>query len=468
MSSEIFRDRTDGVIARRLDLLRRRRDELITMPHAVRRVVVDRSARIAASIVAGVGGVAMLAAAALPAVYKPLESAFPGNNPAVLSQLVLVTWVVAIFVYAMARSRAEHRFIVTMSKCVLPGEDIDHDIERLSHEHPDAIAKGMAQRLEVRSAALPVLAAALILPATALYVIDSVREGGWSKYYEYTLFGVSWWLIAFGVLGLVLAALMTRRRARMPLAGTIAASVAAIAALGLPVLLVQSRTLPVWILPALLLSTTIAVIVRRLRIERGLIDAIDPAAGSELFSWRKSMASLRTWVTRISPRAWAGAGAFVALLVVGGEAFSLQPQQSVVATPAVAAVVAPAMPAMDHGELTKLAASPQETVVEVDIHGGIAKEMTGIAGLDSVPAGWKMRAVVRQLEPSPGDAIVRAVGFGIAERRRDHATGTTISIIELGNCGTASPLAIRVEPQGTWSGRITLAIRPTLVYSRCE
>ena len=49
---------------RREDLLRKRRDEFVMMPHAIRRVVVARAARKAASlamIVAGIGMVGLLA-----------------------------------------------------------------------------------------------------------------------------------------------------------------------------------------------------------------------------------------------------------------------------------------------------------------------------------------------------------------------------------------------------------------------
>ena len=59
--SEFYRDRTDGALARRQDLLRKRRDELVLLPHAVRRVVVARAARAAASAAAIACGVFMVA-----------------------------------------------------------------------------------------------------------------------------------------------------------------------------------------------------------------------------------------------------------------------------------------------------------------------------------------------------------------------------------------------------------------------
>ena len=64
--SNIFRDPTEGATARRADLLRRRRDELVMMPHAIRRVYVARRARTAASVTIAIVGAALLAIAMEP------------------------------------------------------------------------------------------------------------------------------------------------------------------------------------------------------------------------------------------------------------------------------------------------------------------------------------------------------------------------------------------------------------------
>ena len=76
--TEIYRDRSDGAAARRQELLRRRREELVTMPHAVRRVVVARASRIAASMAATGAGVALLAVAWSPWLADRMERALPG------------------------------------------------------------------------------------------------------------------------------------------------------------------------------------------------------------------------------------------------------------------------------------------------------------------------------------------------------------------------------------------------------
>lgn len=461
MSSDIFRDRTEGVIARRLDLLRKRRDELITMPHAVRRVVVARSARIAASRIAIGGGLVLAIAAALPSMYGVLERALPGINPAVLSQLLLATWFIAIVTYALARSRAEHRFIVAMSKCVLPGEDVDHDIERLSHEHPDAIAKTMAQRLEVRSAALPILAATLLVPATALYVMESITESGWSKYYEYSLAAEATSLVAFVGIGCAVALVMTRRWARAPMVAPIAAVSAVVALIGVPAAYVLLGRVPMWTLAVAAIPTTIAVIARRLRVERTLIDAVDPAAGSELFSWKKSFVAARAQLRRVPARAYIGAAAFAVAVLVGGGPASYETRTASAIEVQPAAPMPLAAPAVEVAD--GLSASPGEEVVAVEIYNGIAAEVYGIAGFDKLPRGWKMIARVRPLGPQPGGFDVSALGFGSAMRR------DSITTIELSTCGTPSPIGLRIQPKGKeWSGSVKLAIAPRVVYERCD
>ena len=86
--SEIFRDRTEGAIARRQDLLRKRRDEFVTMPHVIRRVVVARAARKAAATAMIVSSIAMLLVAMSPTLAGYIARGLPGINPAVVSTFV--------------------------------------------------------------------------------------------------------------------------------------------------------------------------------------------------------------------------------------------------------------------------------------------------------------------------------------------------------------------------------------------
>src|SRR5438445_8510835 len=170
MSSEIFRDPTEGASARRQDLLRRRRDEFVMMPHAIRRVYVARRARSGAAIAVWLTGLALVATMLSPKLAAFLTRGMPGINPAVLSTGVIAMWVIGVVAYFVARARCEHHFAVEISKTVLPGQDLAHDVERLANERPDDVGRGMAHKLEVRSSAWPVAALAMLLPATVLYI----------------------------------------------------------------------------------------------------------------------------------------------------------------------------------------------------------------------------------------------------------------------------------------------------------
>jgi len=200
MSSEIFRDRTEGTAAKRQELLRRRRDELVTMPHAVRRVVVARSARIAASMAITLGGVALIATAYSPGLATKIASMMPGIQPAPLSTLLSGSLLFGLVAWAISRARVEHRFAVEMSKYVLPSNDLDHDVERLDHEHPDELARAMGHRLEVKSAAWPILAAGVIVPATALWLGRLARTHAWPVMSEFEV-GVAAHAKAFALIG---------------------------------------------------------------------------------------------------------------------------------------------------------------------------------------------------------------------------------------------------------------------------
>ena len=114
--------------AARADLLRRRRDELVMMPHAIRRVYVARRARTAASLAIALVGTGLLAIAAKPAWAQFLAKGLPGINPAVLCTLIIAMWLVGLFAYFAARAVDEHRFAVAMSKLVMPSKDASVDV----------------------------------------------------------------------------------------------------------------------------------------------------------------------------------------------------------------------------------------------------------------------------------------------------------------------------------------------------
>lgn len=257
------------------------------MPHAIRRVFVARRARIAASLAICAMGAVFITTALSATLTKAIASHMPGINPAVLSTFVVAMWIVGALAYTLSRARGEHQFAVQMSKYVLPGEDLDHDLERLSHENPDDIARGMAHRLEVKSAAWPLFAAGFILPVTALYIYQGVHAHGWPAITDYeTSLGLH--VKAFvgtAIAGTVCAIIMTRRFARLPSV----APIGLVLALGLGAFALDGAT---WLAGIALLVAAAAAIAWRLRKERTLLEAEDPAAGSELFTIRGMLRSI--------------------------------------------------------------------------------------------------------------------------------------------------------------------------------
>jgi hypothetical protein len=277
--TDIYRDPTDGATARRVDLLRRRRDELVTMPHAVRRVVVARGARIAASAAMAMIGALLVGAAVSPRVSRALGHLLPPDDPAVIATALLAAWLGGALVYAIARSICEHRFAVAMTRCVLPGDDLHDDLERLAHETPDEVARRMAHAREVSSAAMPVLAAALVGPATLAYLGLAIRVRGWpaNRAIEHAMQEHAGTLLIAAVLGVVaMAAVLTRgmRSPRMTVPmGVVAGTAIVLAALTKSDLATALAAI----------AGMIAINTRTLRVERAWIETEDPAAGTELF-----------------------------------------------------------------------------------------------------------------------------------------------------------------------------------------
>jgi len=296
VSSEIFRDRTEGTAAKRQELLRRRRDELVTMPHAVRRVIVARSARIAASMAITLGGVALIATAASPHFTVWLASIMPGIQPAPLSTLLSGSLIVGIVAWAISRGRVEHRFAVEMSKYVMPSNDLDHDVERLDHEHPDHIARAMGHRLEVKSAAWPILAVGVLAPATALWLGRLVRTHAWPVMSEFEI-GLAMHAKTLALIGFastIGAIAMTRKALRQPVTATLALPFGFVTS-ALTVLGFWKGSSFAWLLFAIsVIVLAVGLVARTLRKERTLLEVDDPAAGSELFTIRGAIREVRT------------------------------------------------------------------------------------------------------------------------------------------------------------------------------
>jgi hypothetical protein len=414
--SEVFRDRTEGALARRQDLLRKRRDELVTMPHAIRRAVVARAARAAAATAMIAAGGAMLAVALSPALAAQIGRGMPGINPAVISTFVAAAWIVGLVAWATSRARSEHRFAVEMMRYVLPGADLDDDIERLSHEHPDEVARRMAHGLEIRSAALPLLAAGLVAPATLIYVAHAWWTGGWPSTadYELDLVACAKPLAISAAVGAVVALAMTRPALRAPAVRPLMTAIALITGALAIAALVERATGWIWILTITsVMSGAISYVNRCLARERTAIEATDPAEGSELWTVRGLVAQARGAAgfvrARVSARMAVATLAFATLLVcAGGPIATTAPTAGAVVPhqiqpPANKLVV-------DESTYTTLPTGDGRLRIAVTIRDGMPVEIPGLSGQVHVPTGWKARIALR-LETSTLPAAVVVTPF---------------------------------------------------------
>jgi hypothetical protein len=462
--NDIFRDPTEGALARRRELVRERRDDLALMPHAIRRVVVARRARTWASVAVIATGTIALVAAASPSLASLIARGMPGLVPAALSTCLIASWLAGILVYVAARAMQEHRFAVAMSRCVLPGEDLDHDLERLSHERPDEVARGMAHRLEVGSAALPVAAAAFLLPATALYVGLAARARGWpaTTDFEQALAAHASPLLAIAALGLVAAIVMTRRAMRLPKVAPLAAMVAAVAA---PIAAFAPGTLRWIALATCAIAGATAIVVRRLRIERARIETEDPAAGSEFFTWRGFVAGMRQTITRTRQLARSRylRLSLLTLGVVAGAAYAAMPKHVAIAQPEMPRIETPRIPLevpTSRFHATRLADGRLQ--IDIDFVDGRSVDIPALAGLLAVPEGWRADITVAAgtSEPVVVSAFADVPGKQLADQ--DSATFSQCADHE-------RPISLHAQP--TWSSgvhEVRLVIDAKLALAKCN
>jgi len=493
--SDMYRDPEYGAVAKRRDLLERRRDELVTLPHAVRRVVVTRWARIVASIAAWFGAEVMVIAAVAPPVADWISGALPGKEPAPLSTLLLAAWALALLGYFIARSAAEHRFAVAMSRTVLPGDDVFDDLERLDHVHPDHLARGMAHKLEVLSSALPVVAAATIVPATVAYIAMGVDARGWpsERAYEGWIVDHATGLAWLAVVGLVAAIAVTRRVLRLPTVTPIAALIAIVCAgLGLVSWL--------FVGPAAI-AATLAVIVRRLQVERDRIQEEDPAAGSEVFTLRGMIREVRAALgtcrafVRWHRRTFAIATVAACAVAVGAlgvkmiaSSRSVEPAEAVAPAITVTPIAlqnVPAVPVSKSGSTYRIEPAPCDRMpasrgdclrLELDFHGLEGIDVpTVFPGMTAIPVGWhaELRAQFVTVGYSDGvQMIAFPVGDSVFDQSpqwldRYHLNAS----VEASSCGKrAVPASLRIRPNsnGGLEQRVTLLLNPTLEPTSCD
>ena len=424
------------------------------MPHAIRRVYVARRARTAASVAIALIGAMLLVVAATPTWAAFLARGMPGINPGILCTLVVAMWLVGMFAYVAARAIDEHRFAVAMSRLVMPGADLNEDLERLAHEHPDQAAREMAHRLEVRSAALPVLAAGVLLPVTALYVAAAFQTAGWPVIasFEASIAHHTTQLVACAGLGTVLAVAVTKRAVRLPVVAPTMAILALICG-GI------AGVFTPWLAPVALLLAVIGLVARRLRIERELLEAEDPAAGSEIFTIRGALRRLGSAASTVLARVRGVRPVWVlvaGLLVIAGVTATKllevkgpppPPPQLAASTPRIAK---PAIaPSGSRSSIEPMGRGVLKVVLDLVDDQPI--EIPGLAALAAVPAGWQARVSIRQLEGlslqvSLAGGSMQPVSIGSEIRPTTSSCGIEAEPFELRIQGAPGHYVLYAEP----------------------
>ena len=483
MSSEIFRDRTEGTAAKRQELLRRRRDELVTMPHAVRRVIVTRSARIAASMAITVGGVAMIATAWSPHLAGRIASVMPGIQPAPLSTLLSGTWLLGLVAWAISRARVEHRFAVAMSKYVLPSNDLDHDVERLDHERPDDMARTMGQDLEVRSAAWPIFAASVVLPATALWVARIVRTHSWPvmSEFELGLAAHAGTLALIGIGGAVGAIAMTRKMMRQPAIALVTLPFGVLAT-GFAFFALAKGTAYAWPLCAVaVIVTGIGVVARILKKERALLEVDDPAAGSEIFTIRGALRELRQGLVAIH-RGYRGLAPRSRLMIMAGglglvaggvylKVRASEPERNIKVDWQTATqiqlskpdtlLVAPKVSVQyihDHRQKVERIGNQFRVEAVLDEHGEATIPMIGFS---TVPQNWRAELDVTLTS-------LDAVGILDHGDLRYLSSANPRTTITTDACAGSEPLALHVQQAHAANQTVQFWVVPTLTVASCR
>jgi hypothetical protein len=298
-STSPFRDPLPGALARRRELLSSRRDDFVEMPEDIRRTYVARWGRVgggaAAALVASVFLALIVLQQIAPALglwlYGLAEELLPGKRPAVLATLAVGAWLAGGFAWILARAWAERAFARRTTEAALPSDDVDRDIDRLAHVTPALVGRKHALQIEGASAALPLLALGLLLPAAAVYLALAVSVGGYPKEaaFESSLLAGATGLAALAAVGLCLALTLRAGLRRWP-ASRLRPAAGAVAAIGVAAGLTAAVVGGVVVgagLVGLMGAGAVALlIVRRERFALGLADssaaALDDSIGGSL------------------------------------------------------------------------------------------------------------------------------------------------------------------------------------------
>jgi hypothetical protein len=350
-----------------------------------------------------------------------------------------------------------------MTACVLPGEDLHDDLERLAHETPDEVARRMAHAREVSSAAMPVLAAALVGPATLAYIGLAIRVHGWpaNRVIEHAMQDHAGALVLAGVLGVIAMLAVLTQRMRAP---SVAVPMGVVAGTAI-VLAVLTKSDVASAVAAI--AGMIAINTRTLRVERAWIETDDPAAGTELFvAIRRRLGEARRFALA-NKGMIAFVGVAFGLALSGPGKFPVVPRttEPSVLRAAFHRALQPPTPVaaprvQDTPEVTKVIRRLPYGVIEIEV-AFTGNEVEVASGL-TIPAGWDARveAHIDYERSTAGEYDLD--GFG-------HFTTTyPFQVITPTVCATqrAMPLPLVIHT-GPGAHHVVLVVRPSLTAAGC-
>jgi len=434
-----FRNFLPGLKGKRDDLLRRRRDQLATMPHALRRIYVARVARIAAATSAAVGGSLLLGAAVHEGYQDYLATLLPGREPAVLSTLLLGTLIVSTLAYLLGRCIAEARFTQAMSRCVLPGDDLTRDVERLDHERPDEVASAMIRRFERPGAALMPAGIALAAPCALGWATMAAMTGGYpdERTVELVINQLSGSLVAIGGAGLIAALYLavSKRRDQLARSWTMAAGLGIGAAIATAPLM--GANLIILTLGLVIVTLGIGANLALLRQEQRivLLDDLDAPMWTVGALWAMALSSVRTGISHLTvanlrrlprrayaallrPRGQLVAAAAVLTVALGTYGFTtpddVLPPKAAVPSVKLAAVPSPIQPRVP----TESFVRPDQVTITATMHvradaGARIALLTHDRRPLTIPPGWHASVQVESASDEPLNGHAEMVIDGV-------------------------------------------------------
>jgi hypothetical protein len=245
------------------------------------------------------------------------------------------------------------------------------------------------------------------------------------------------------------------------------------------------------------ITSTIAFVVRRLRLERELIDAEDPAAGSEMFTIRGAVDGIRRGIAAIRARTRRSTVivATVAVLAAVGAVTPLAPPQP----ERVAEVQPPAQPITRRDQpVTAGVTSPRPAsvsrshyrvksihakqfvaggpsggafLIEATFEDGDAIELPSLAGLAMIPRGWHAEVDVLIDEPAATRGTFSVTPFVDQAERKQLTERVGSAHFSADACGARGrALGLRIEPGALPPGRHTwtFIVQPTLEPAWCD